>query len=231
MGLVRDLRLGAYAARVIRDTIEYMTGTERVLRVHSLLEAAYYIVVTPCAECGSGPLEAHAGQLDRTTHPGLLIMPTTCRACGVWCAFRFNADHVCSDEGWPTDPLGTACEPAGDAPSGPINTSEAPSEVIDVAGWLLLYTLLQERVSSLGEGALRVAERSVRRRLQVQAAACLAEALKFYDPDNDLPPEEAFFTAESRRQFRARPELFARDRIIGLRAKLPWSRGGQPAEQ
>jgi len=83
----------------------------------------------------------------------------------------------------------------------------------------------------LGAGALRVAERSARRRLQVQSAACLAEALKFYDPDNDLPPEEAFFTAESRRQFRARPELFARDRIIGLRARLPWSRGGQPAEQ
>ena len=62
------------------------------------------------------------------------------------------------------------------------------------------------------------------RQLQLQAAQCLDEALKFYDPDNDVPPPEAFFSEDSQRHFRERPDLFSRQRLIELRAKLPWQK-------
>ena len=65
------------------------------------------------------------------------------------------------------------------------------------------------------------AGRAVARQMQIQAGTCLEEALKFYDADNDLPPEDAFFTDAGRRQFREHPESFLRGRLISLRAMLP----------
>ena len=59
------------------------------------------------------------------------------------------------------------------------------------------------------------------RRLGYEAAQCLEEALKFYRDDNDLPPPEAFLREQSRQQLRERPNLFARSRLINLRARLP----------
>jgi hypothetical protein len=67
------------------------------------------------------------------------------------------------------------------------------------------------------------------RRLNLLAGCCLDEALKFFDADNDVPPEDAFFSDASRQQFRDRPERFTRQRIIDLRSQLPVSRATAPA--
>ncbi len=206
-----------------------MTDVERVLPISSLAEAAYYLMVTPCAACASGPLETNAGRLDRRTDTGVLIVPAICRACGTGREILFATARLRTDDRWPAEPIGAADGPEWDEPSGGINPNDEPSEIIDVAGWLMLFTLLSERASRQEQQARSLPDRSACRRLQMRAAACLTEALKFYDADNDLPPEEAFFAAASRRQFREHPELFTRDRLIGLLARLPWSRNGRSA--
>ncbi|NLE57208.1 MAG: hypothetical protein GX616_02525, partial [Planctomycetes bacterium] len=59
------------------------------------------------------------------------------------------------------------------------------------------------------------------RRMRIEAAQCLDEALKFFDEDNDLPPREAFFTEKSYRRFLERPELYTRQRLIEMRSPSP----------
>ncbi|MBI1827521.1 MAG: hypothetical protein HYR83_14190 [Planctomycetes bacterium] len=59
------------------------------------------------------------------------------------------------------------------------------------------------------------------RRLAMEAATCLNEALRFYDDENDLPSAGAFFTDDSRARFREHPQLFSRQRLLNLRAQLP----------
>jgi hypothetical protein len=107
---------------------------------------------------------------------------------------------------------------AGQVP--PINPTDEPSWAIDAAGWVMLYTIL----SGSGETNNQppgTSDRGLIRQLRIQAGRCLAEALKFYDVDNDLPPADAFFTEAGRRQFREHPELFLRGRLASLRVKMP----------
>jgi hypothetical protein len=110
---------------------------------------------------------------------------------------------------------------AGD--SLPISRTDEPSRILDVAGWLTLHARLCDAARAKARAASSV-ERTLARQLHIQAAACLEEALKFYDEDNDLPPEDAFFTDAGRRQFRGHPESFLRGRLVSLRAVLPVAR-------
>ena len=72
------------------------------------------------------------------------------------------------------------------------------------------------------ESARREKNRAQTRRLNLKAACCLEEALKFYDEvGNDLPPSEGFFHEATRRRFRQNPERFSRRRLLDLRAGLP----------
>lgn len=95
-----------------------------------------------------------------------------------------------------------------------INTSNAPSRLIDVGQWLVLFRVLLESAGS-------ETDRRRARLLGFEAAQCLEEALKFYGPDNDLPPESACFSEGSLQRLRHHPQLFARSRLVNLRAKLP----------
>ena len=105
----------------------------------------------------------------------------------------------------------------GEAP--PINPSGSPSRVIDLPGWLTLHQLLTNGARNRSDEARSTADRTLSRQMLIQASQCLEEALKFYDIDNDLPPEDAFFTNAGRRQFRESPEMFLRTRIASLRAQ------------
>lgn len=103
-----------------------------------------------------------------------------------------------------------------------VNRSGRPSEVIDVVQWLTLYGMA---VDSAGFPA----DRKLIRAALLEAGQCLAEALRFYVPDNDLPPQNAFFAAESLERFREHPNLFTRSRLIELSEGLPVSAVNPPA--
>ena len=96
-----------------------------------------------------------------------------------------------------------------------INPTEKRSQLIDVGQWLTLSQLfLQESRSQT--------DRSHARLRNLQAAQCLDEALKFYDdPENDLPPSDAFYCESSRRRFRESPRQFSRSRLVSEKSRLP----------
>jgi len=106
-------------------------------------------------------------------------------------------------------------------PAAPVNPMEDPSQAIDVAGWLTLEAMLGEKARQIRAWATETADRGAAREWELLAGTCVEEALKFYDQDNELPPEEAFFDEFARRQFRDRPELFTRERLIHLRTQRP----------
>jgi len=174
--------------------------------VHSAVEASLYLLVTPCPNCGRGPVRANAGDavpsLDGV--PRGFRLPGTCAACRA----TWNAKFRLADD----SPISTSALAEWDVP---INSTPAPSSAIDVAQWITLCRMLitdadacQDRVRG--------------RRLKVLAGRGVEEALKFFDdPDSDLPPEKAFFHEETRRIYRANPHELARDRLLGLRARLP----------
>jgi hypothetical protein len=175
---------------------------QEALAAHSLAEAYLYLMATPCGECGKGPLEggdARSEEEDQSTV--LLTLRVTCGACGKCKDMTFRI------------PAETAR--AGDDAPTTINPGERPSRIIDVAQWITLFR-------AITEAANRETDRQEARRLGIEAAQCLEEAIKFYrDADNDLPPGEAFFHERSREGFRDHPEQFSRRRLIDLRGKLP----------
>jgi hypothetical protein len=97
---------------------------------------------------------------------------------------------------------------------GRVNIGDQPSQIIDLGQWLALFYLSAESAS-------RTSDRAEARRLTFQAAECLDEALKFYPPGADGPPESALFIDSSRTSFQQHPERFARQRLRDLRGKLP----------
>lgn len=105
-------------------------------------------------------------------------------------------------------PTSTAGVPA-------INPTDDHSQIIDVGQWMTLARMFMEQA--------KAAEcPSQARTLNLQAAECLEEALKFYeDLENDLPSGDAFFTEASRCRFRDFPQQFSRSRLVSLRRKLP----------
>ncbi len=202
-------------------------SSRRPVPLNSLLEAELYFMVTGCPACGGG-LAVAAEHVHWDAVGAILTVPAHCTGCGGEVTRRFSTRRVPTEElqrGWVVWP------PSGDrSAEQPINPGGRRSAVIDVAGWLALHDRFVEAARAAGEdgGAGGAAEV---RRLLLLAGGCLEEALRFYDPDNDLPPGRALFSAASRRQFRERPERFARPRLIGLRAALPFptTRQSRPA--
>jgi hypothetical protein len=197
--------------------------------IHSLTEGQLYLWVTPCPRCGQGSLVPGPGVDERRTDGDVLAVPVTCRPCQERVRIDFalgpgagvqqaSADFMTLDQAIAPPPL-------------PINPTDEASRAIDVAGWLTLEAMLLERARAVAARAEGLADRATVRLWQVLAGECIAEALKFYDEDNDLPPEDAFFSESSRRQFRERPALFARDRLIDLRARKPMAHSQRHASQ
>jgi|GEM_PF-414194 len=196
-----------------------MSEQKQPLMIHSFAEAHLFLMVVPCNGCGGAvsPVE-HRVQHDRDAH--VLTVPVVCRSCGQTADIFFET-HGIEPEAAMLGSLANVHAALGLQVLPPINPTDEPSRVIDVAGWLTLYAVVNETAQQVAAEAQIPDERRNARQMLMQASQCLDEALKFYDADNDLPPEDAFFWEESRQQFRDRPALFTRQRLIDLRAKLP----------
>lgn len=185
--------------------------------LHSLAEAYFYARVTPCAVCG-GLLDSDEACFAHDVAHELLCFETTCRACGAEAKGLFDATAL-PPEQWGGLREGRI-DPPWMASTGLLNVEDEPSRLIDVAGWLTLFTWLADAARSAADRATHGAEREQARRMRLLAASCLDEALQFYDPDNDLPPDEAFFHDVGRRQFWEHPEWFTRQHLADLRSSL-----------
>lgn len=162
----------------------------------SWTELQYFLLVAHCQRCGKGPLQAGPAE---TQDSDRALLATTCRACGDQQQFLFAV----------ATPPGESANPVE-----PINPTNHPSRLIDLAQWMSLFYLFVEQAS-------QTPDKPASRRLGYQGAMCLAEALKFYGDDDQLPPAEAFFTPAGRKAFRQHPEKFARQRLRDMQAKLP----------
>ncbi len=174
------------------------------LEAHSVAEAHLYLMATPCKLCGTGRTRCVEANSEASAGQPLLIIQTRCESCGFDSEFRFSL---------PDEPV-WASDEGDDLATARINPVATSSKIIDVGQWLTLFRVISEV-------AARETDAAESRRLGYEAAQCLEEALKFYGEDNDLPPPEAAFHEQTRRQLRERPNLFARSRLINLRAKLP----------
>lgn len=174
------------------------------LPAHSLAEAFFYLMVTPCARCGAGPVHGGDARPDPSGESLQLTIPARCGHCGQEQEYRFTV---------PGELVQLQMQRDGRAPIR-TNPTDSPSEIIDVAQWIVLFRMITE-------AAAKEKDKVEARRLGYEAAQCLEEALRFYDEDNDLPPDGAFFHESSRVMCRDYPHEFSRERLIGLRAKLP----------
>lgn len=173
-----------------------MTSDEP-LPVHSLAEAHLYVMIHRCTACAGGAYQAEqANAVDAA-----LELSAHCTQCNASQTFHFEL----IEGRWPT---------AAEAAVQRINGSPEPSRIIDVAQWVTLFRVILDRAS-------KEANREAARRLGYEAAQCLEEALKFYDPQHDEPPIDAFFSDETRRRFEQHPDQFVKERLVGLRHKLP----------
>jgi hypothetical protein len=169
-----------------------------VIGAHSVTEAVMHMLIAPCTACGHGARDLSDPALKSQD---VIRITATCRNCGA------------TDEGLyrsPTPP--GAVDPLSD--SSPINRAKEASEIIDVVEWVTLYQMMIE-------AAGRTPDRQEARWRKHRAGECLEEALKFFEPENDVPPQSAFFTDCSERAFGDHPERFTRQRLVSLRAKLP----------
>jgi len=182
------------------------------LVAHSLAEAYLYILATPCASCGSGPLRGGEAELANDVGGARAVsIAATCGSCQGLTRLRFRL------------PAPPERIPAQQTPV--VNPTAEPSQILDLSQWLTLFRMLTEKAG-------HEASKSGARQLALEAAECLDEALKFYDDeDNDLPPVEAFFGKDSRDRFKAHPDQFSRRRLLHLRSKLPTPWPMRPDQQ
>ena len=177
---------------------------DRSLVAHSLAEVYLYLMVTPCGQCGRGPLRGGDAEPFRDEAAAGVSVEVTCGSChhGQKLRFELSAEELTAARTRPSDSVAR------------INSGPENSRIIDVAGWLTLFRVI-------ADAAAKTKDKIEARKLAYEAAQCLEEALKFYEEENDLPPETAFYNETSRRLYREHPDRLARSRLIDLRAKLP----------
>lgn len=175
-------------------------STQRLV-AHSLAEAYFYLMITPCDGCGKGPLKGSDAVRSGGDSPVLSVeIEATCGACNRQSKLRFHLPH------------GTGVDEGTGLPN--VNPTDEPSGIIDAGQWLTLFRVITVK-------AAETKDKADSRRLGLEAAQCLEEALMFYEEDNDLPPGSACFVESSRRRLADHPQEFSRQRLINLRAKLP----------
>jgi hypothetical protein len=172
------------------------------LIAHSLAEIYLYLMVTPCPNCGRGPLRGSDARPAPSS--GRVEVEAVCRSCKHQATLEFALP--------PEDPAAAGDTSSESVPK--VNPTDQPSRIIDVGGWVTLFRVITE-------AAAKTEDKIESRLLAYEAAQCLEEALKFYEDDDELAPDSAFFNEASRRRYRDNPHLLARSRLIDLRAKLP----------
>ncbi len=151
-----------------------------------------------CDACDTGPLGVAGEEIEEEHIDSIVRVDCRCDNCGRGAALRFRIDSRWAK---PTE-----------APV--VNPTEEPSKLMDVSQWLTLYHSLLAKSNE-------APDKIESRRVAYEAGLCIAEALKFYEPDNDLPPGSAFFSDHTREQARNHPAVFARQKLLSLQAKLP----------
>ncbi|MGQ9648897.1 MAG: hypothetical protein ACUVXJ_02180 [Phycisphaerae bacterium] len=201
---------GGYYHRVMSDA-------GAVLIPHSLAEARLYVKTQRCASCGEGPLviSREAPSYDAAAHR--LTVTVVCDECGQAARIAFCVREI-ERRGPVLSMLGELRDISRQPAAQVINPTRRPSRMIDVAGWVMLYTMLTEEARTESLKSTSMEKRAAVRRMRIEAAQCLDEALKFFNEDSDLPPREAFFTKESYRHFLDRPDLYTRQRLIEMRS-------------
>ncbi|MGB0716381.1 MAG: hypothetical protein ACPGXK_10910 [Phycisphaerae bacterium] len=178
-------------------------------QANSIAEVYYHVMVSSCNKCGKGPLEAgdatslhyDRGSESKSDQPDAVRLTITCQACA---AIEDRTYGLPRGTGLPKDG-----SPAR------VNDSDEPSALIDLAEWVTLFRLLTA-------SAAQTTSKPEARRLGLEAAQCLEEALKFFDdPESDLPSPSAFFTDRTKELSREHPGLYSRERLLELRSKLP----------
>ncbi len=172
---------------------------DQPLKAHSIREVEYYWKVTPCRNCGKGPLVPE--DLPPSTQPGEIVdVSARCPSCSQTSAETFTCEHP-QGESWPA--------------SEQINPTPHPSRLLGLSQWLSLFYALLEQ-------AYHADESEDTRRIGLQAALCLEEALKFYpDDDDELPPASAMYTQAGRDALADQPGKFARQKLQAMRDRLP----------
>lgn len=186
-----------------------MTRPERT--VHSLAEAHLYTAMTACRACSTLGLPITGVCTEVEDERFRLHVEAVCEGCGEQSVFEFLAEADAD-----LRPAAVCRIPVVLNPTG------GPSELLDVAQWLTLYRIALEAADNLPEKVLS-------RAVLIEAGQCLAEALRFYPSDSDIPPASAFFGAETLRRFRHYPQHFVRQRLLDLAGKLPTSSVKPPA--
>jgi len=166
------------------------------LLAHSVAEAYLYLQFAHCGKCGKSPLQAE-GQLTRSKR--YFELPARCKTCREATMLVFDIQPEPSRQA---------------AQSKVINPTGAPSQLIDIHGWLSMF---QQIISVSG----REQDATASRELVEEAASCLDEALKFYRDDSEVPPPEAFFSDAGRAAFRKSPERYTRSTWMRRRLQLP----------
>jgi len=167
--------------------------------VHSVAEAYLFLMASRCASCGKGPLRQQSDLTRREASVGGWTLDASCAACSAQSTLHFLIDPM---------PDRTT------AGSDQINPTAGRSQAIDLLGWLSLFQSILTASQSQND-------RQTARQLAYEAAQCLDEAMKFYGPDDELPPADAFFSEESRRRFREHPDQFAKSKWRQRRMMLP----------
>jgi hypothetical protein len=157
----------------------------------TLDEVRCFLEVTPCPSCQTGPMI-----FDAPTGPTF-----TCQACERTGEIEFSVEY----------PLPDTIDPA--IPH--INPTDDPSQLVDLNQWLGLYYLHAEAADEHPTSATE------HHNHQLWAAACLAEAIKFYDVDEEFPKPESCWTETSRAALENHPDIFSRSHLVDLRTKLP----------
>ncbi len=170
-----------------------------IVPVHSVAEAYLFLMVCRCRSCGAGPLKSGEDLTKASSALDRWTLHAACSACGAERSLSFTIQPPPTRE---------------EASSNRVNPTADRSRAIDLLGWLTLFqTVLAE--------SHKQADRETARQLAYEAAQCLDEALKFYEPDNEIPGEDAFFTDVSRRRFRDHPQHFSRETWRQRRLVLP----------
>jgi hypothetical protein len=173
--------------------------------VHSLAELHLYAAMAVCRACSTLGLPITQTLAEAGDAALVVRAKAACEGCGEESVFAFIAARD-----FDTRPEAACRLPVI------INTTADPSELLDVSQWLTLYRIAVDAAEKLPAKPLA-------RAVLIEAGQCLAEALRFYPPDSDVPSASAFFGAETLQRFRDHPHLFARQRLIELAGGLPVS--------
>jgi len=170
--------------------------SDEPIRVHSVQEEYFYLMVHPCP-CG-GAWQSESQAVEERQARVLHEVAATCSACGGGRTFRFRLD-------------------AHGGPKGPIrqvNPTPEPSRALDVVEWMDLAKFYLGRTERLTEPVRKAQS-------LLDARQCLEEALKFYGPQDDGPPATALWSEASRRSAAERAEAFRRSTIEAMLDRLP----------